>query len=473
MSFGMLRWLLVLMLAMVFLSGCDRKDSPSRDAAVHQSAPSEPPIAEPAPELLATQSAFIDVSRQVTPAVVNISASRPGRGEELSRLLEDFFGEFFRNHPRQPQRPRQEQSLGSGVIISSDGYILTNEHVVEGAEDIKVKLTDQRVFPATLIGADPRTDVAVLKIETDSSLPTATLGNSDQLQVGQWALAIGNPFGLDSTLTVGVVSAMGRANLGIEDYEDFIQTDASINPGNSGGPLLNIYGEVVGINTAIVASGQGIGFAIPINLARQISDQLIATGAVSRGWLGVSLQPLTPELADSFDLNKVTGALINQVLEGSPAEAAGLQRGDILLSFDGKPVRGVRELQLLVARTPAGQNVKLEILRGGKTLHLEVTISERVEAQTVQDADLSGQRKALGMTVEAVDGGVEVVDVDPQSSAAQGGVQPGDIILSLNRMTVKDLHTFNDAVEEARASQNIVLLVRRGETTLYLAFPGS
>ena len=458
-----------MIVAVFCLQGCSRNDTPAGPGEMRQ-AVSVPPIAHPAPELLATQTAFISVSRQVTPSVVNISASRPGRAEELSKLLEEFFGEFFRNHPRAPQ---QEKSLGSGVIISPDGYILTNYHVVEGAEDIKVSLADQRVFAATLVGTDPRTDVAVLKIKADAPLPAATLGDSDRLQVGQWALAIGNPFGLDSTLTVGVVSALGRANLGIEDYEDFIQTDASINPGNSGGPLLNISGEVIGINTAIVASGQGIGFAIPINLARQISDQLIETGTVSRGWLGVSLQPLTPELAASFGLKKVTGALINQVLDDSPAAKAGLQRGDILLTFDGKPVRGVRELQLLVARTRAGQTVPLEILREGKKRQLDVTIAERMETKIQAKVSPKNQRSALGMTVEAGEGGVQVVDVDPQSPAAEGGVQPGDVILSLNRMATKDLTSFTEAVKAAGSEQNIVLLVQRGETTLYLAFPGS
>jgi S1-C subfamily serine protease len=219
----------------------------------------------------------------------------------------------------------------------------------------------------------------VLKVKSDQPLPVAVLGNSDRIKVGHWALAIGNPFGLDSTLTVGVVSATGRANVGIEDYEDFIQTDASINPGNSGGPLLNIYGEVVGINTAIVAAGQGIGFAIPINLARQVAEQLIATGEVTRGWLGVSMQPVDPALAESFGLEKVTGALVTKVLPGTPAERAGLQRGDVLLTFAGKTIRGVRELQLMVASAPIGKPVPVDILRDGRRLTLTVEITAREE----------------------------------------------------------------------------------------------
>ncbi len=232
----------------------------------------------------------------MTPAVVNIRAERVRSVPRLGPLFEEFFGDLF----RAPPRPQREQSLGSGFIIGAEGIILTNAHVVDGAEQIKVQLADQRVFPGEVLGIDPKTDVAVLKVKSDGPLPVTVLGDSDRIKVGQWALAIGNPFGLDSTLTVGVVSATGRANVGIEDYEDFIQTDASINPGNSGGPLLNIYGEVVGINTAIVAAGQGIGFAIPINLARQVAEQLIATGEVRRGWLGVSMQPLDPALAESL-----------------------------------------------------------------------------------------------------------------------------------------------------------------------------
>jgi serine protease Do/serine protease DegQ len=463
---------LFLLLSIVSLTGCKERQKEAHLKTSVRTEKVKPPVEKPARELVTTQEAFIEVSTKVTPAVVNIRAARMSRGGELGPLFEDFFGEIFKDRPRQ----RKEQSLGSGFIVSEDGYILTNEHVVKGAEEITVRLSDQREYDGKVVGVDPRTDVAVLKIDIDpdEKLPVAVLGDSDALQVGQWALAIGNPFGLDRTLTVGVISATGRANVGIEDYEDFIQTDASINPGNSGGPLLNVYGEVVGINTAIVAAGQGIGFAIPVNLAKLIADQLIETGEVTRGWLGVSIQPLTPELAESFGLDKVAGALVNQVLPGTPAEKAGVQRGDILLALNGKEIRGVRALQLLVASTPAGRTVEFEVLRGGKRLSLPVTITAQEPEETPAAPAAAGRGVGLGLTVApAEEEGVRVEAVDPQSAAAAAGVHPGDLILSLNRLEVKDLTSFNRAAAEARKSKNVVLLLRRGETTLYLAFPAS
>ena len=451
------------------LVACGEQKNETRIATSVRDQQAKPPVEEPAQELLSTQASFIEVSQKVTPSVVNISTARTRSAQALPPFFEDFFGEFFRGHP---PIPRKEQSLGSGVIISADGFILTNEHVIRGAEEIKVKLSDQRVYDGTVIGGDPRTDVAVVKIEPEEELPAAVLGNSDELQVGQWALAIGNPFGLDRTLTVGVISATGRTNVGIEDYEDFIQTDASINPGNSGGPLLNIYGEVVGINTAIVASGQGIGFAIPINLARLIADQLIEKGEVTRGWLGVSLQPLTPELARSFGLDKVGGALVNQVFDDSPAAAAGVRRGDILLTFAGKDIRGVRELQLLVASTPAGKTERLEVLRDGKILELEVRLAVRDEEAAAPKVS-AGQSRGLGMVVAAnADGpGVKVVQVDENSPAAQAGIREGDVVLTVNHEDVNDVAAFERSAKKMTEGKNVVLLVQRGNTTLYLAFP--
>ncbi|TLM65226.1 MAG: Do family serine endopeptidase [Deltaproteobacteria bacterium] len=358
----------------LLLAGCEDRPRATIEKSV-RTAEVKPPVEQPPADLLTTQRAFTEVSAKVTPAVVNIRAERVRAVPRLGPLFEDFFGDLF-PAPRQPQ---SEQSLGTGFIISADGVILTNAHVVEGAEKIKVRLPDQRVFPGDVLGVDPKTDVAVLKISSDQPLPVAVLGDSDRIRVGQWALAIGNPFGLDSTLTVGVVSATERANVGIEDYESFIQTDASINPGNSGGPLLNVYGEVVGMNTAIVAAGQGIGFAIPINLARQVAEQLIATGRVTRGWLGVTMQPVDAALAESFGLDRASGALVTRVLADSPAEKAGLKRGDVLLTFAGKAVRGVRELQLLVASAPIGRAVPVEILRDGRRLTLQVRVTARDE----------------------------------------------------------------------------------------------
>lgn len=358
----------------LLLAGCDERPQATIEKSI-RTAEARPPVEQPPAELLTTQRAFTEVSAKVTPAVVNIRAERVRAISRLGPLFDDFFGDLF----HAPRMPQSEQSLGSGFIISAEGIILTNAHVIEGAEQIKVRLPDQRVFPGEVLGLDPKTDVAVLKIKSDQPLPVTVLGDSDRIKVGQWALAIGNPFGLDGTLTVGVVSATERANVGIEDYEDFIQTDASINPGNSGGPLLNVYGEVVGMNTAIVAAGQGIGFAIPINLARQVAEQLIANGEVIRGWLGVTMQPVDPALAESFGLDKVTGALVTKVLPDTPAERAGLQRGDVLLTFAGKTVRGVRELQLQVASAPIGKAVPVEIVRDGRRLTLSVVITARDE----------------------------------------------------------------------------------------------
>lgn len=367
------------------LAGCDNLSQVTVEQSVRVREVA-PPVAQPPAELLSTQQAFVEVSAKATPAVVNIRAERVQAIPRLGPLFDQFFGDLF----RQRHGEQRGQSLGSGFIISSGGIILTNAHVVDGAEKIKVYLADRRVFAAEVVGLDGKTDVAVLRIKSDKPLPVAVLGDSERIRVGQWALAIGNPFGLDSTLTVGVVSATGRANLGIEDYEDFIQTDASINPGNSGGPLLNIYGEVVGINTAIVAAGQGIGFAIPINLARQVADQLVARGEVTRGWLGVSIQPLDEKLAASFGLETVAGAVISRVLPGSPAESAGLQRGDVLLTFAGRPVRGVRELQLQVASAAVGRDVPVELIRDGRRLTLKVKISPRDE---VEAADSDSRRR--------------------------------------------------------------------------------
>jgi S1-C subfamily serine protease len=298
------------------------------------------------------------------------------------------------------------------------------------------------------------------------------LGDSDRLQVGQWALAIGNPFGLDRTLTVGVVSATGRTDIGIEDFEDFIQTDASINPGNSGGPLLNIYGEVVGINTAIVASGQGIGFAIPINMARTIAHQLMSTGQVARGWLGVGIQDLSAELAESFGLDRATGALVNRVLPDSPAQQAGIRRGDILLALNGRTIRNTRDLQLQVAGTPAGKTVPLEILRDGERLTVEVAIRSRDRAAVSETA---GERRCLGLTLTNTenDDGIEVKDVSPRGIGAAAGIRTGDIILSLNNSRLTDLQSFDRALKEVRNNRIVRLLIKRGETTLYLAFPAA
>lgn len=466
----LLKTLLLASVLVVTLVSCDGEPKETVVSTSVRNSAVAPPVENPATEIVATQDAFIGVYAAVMPSVVNISATRMRSPEDLGPLFEHFFGEMFK---RRPQPKQESKSLGSGFIISGDGFILTNEHVIKDAEEIQVRLADGRTLSATVVGTDPRTDVAVIKVESAKKLPVTVLGDSDALKVGQWALAIGNPFGLEGTLTVGVISATERANLGIEDYEDFIQTDASINPGNSGGPLLNIHGEVVGINTAIVATGQGIGFAIPINLARLISDQLIEKGEVTRGWLGVGIQPLTDELADSFGLDRATGALVNKVISGTPAADAGILRGDILLRINGKEIRGVRELQLLVASTKVGRNVDLTVLRDGQEVVLTVTIAERnEESAAASHGSTVAKPGVIGLKVGPAEtgDGVAILEVDPESPAAKAGVRAGDVILSINRVDITDVSGFVAEAEKVISGENIVLLLRRDETTMYLAF---
>src|SRR3990167_278144 len=332
----------------------------------------------PAPRaiLRALEDAFPGVAARVPPAVVNVSTvpRRPAGGPhgETPERFREFFGEeFYERYFK--QRPRQDaRASGSGVIVDPKGYILTNNHVIENADEIIVRLSDSRKFPARLIGHDPKTDLAVLKIEAPAPLPTAELGDSDRLRVGQWAIAIGNPFGLDRTVTVGIISATARTHVGVATYENFIQTDASINPGNSGGPLLNLDGRFIGINTAIVAAGQGIGFSIPINQAKDVMRQLIAQGRVVRGWLGIVIQDVTDELAGSFGVRERQGVLVADVLKSGPAEAAGLRPGDRAVESAGAPIKGVPDLQRGVAGIVPGQTVKLTVVRDRKPVPVSV-----------------------------------------------------------------------------------------------------
>ena len=351
-------------------------------AALTRPPASSPPLAKSAPSVAeALESAFIEVAEQVRPAVVNIGtvqlarSRRPLTPNPFSEdpAFRDFFEQFF-GPQHGPRGEFRQPSLGSGVIIDKRGYILTNFHVVKGADEITVKLSSKKEYRGRTVGTDPKTDLAVVKIEPDGELAVARLGDSDRLRVGEWAVAIGNPFGLDQTVTVGVVSATGRSDVGIATYENFIQTDASINPGNSGGPLLNLRGEVIGINTAIVAAGQGIGFAIPINMVKRVVTQLVEKGKVIRGWLGVAVQPVTPELVQSLGAKETAGAVVASVFPGSPAAAAGLQQGDLILSFGGTPVVDYHHLQRLVAEAEVGKTVTLHLLRKKEALDVEVKI---------------------------------------------------------------------------------------------------
>ncbi len=433
---------------------------------------------------------FAPLVAELTPAVVNVNtekrvAPRGGRGFDMPRhgsrdSFEDFFGRFFGQFDQGRRfQPRALKSLGSGFIISKDGYILTNNHVVEDADEIKVTLSDKKAYEARLVGRDEKTDLAVLKIDVDHDLPAVKLGDSSELEVGDWLIAIGNPFGLARTVTAGIVSARGRV-IGSGPYDDFIQTDASINPGNSGGPLFNAEGEVVGINTAIVASGQGIGFAIPINMAKDLLPQL-KTGKISRGRLGVHIQEVTSELAASFGLEEKHGAVISEVIEDSPASRADLQVGDIILAVDGLKVEEMRRLPRMVAAKKPGTKVKLKILRMGKVLEVDVVL-DNLEGESSEDySHSSGDRlDDLGLTVRQLtpelaarqrlpfDQGIIISRLDPDGRAADAGLQVGDIVLMVNNATLTTVRDFKTALQQGKTQPYIRFLVQRQQSRLFI-----
>jgi serine protease Do len=429
---------------------------------------------------------FVAMSKELKPAVVNISTAkmvkqrRPAFPGTPHSPYNDFFDEFFdRFFQNQPQMPHKQKALGSGFIISEDGYILTNDHVVNGADEVIVKLSDGRTFDAVIKGQDEKLDLALLKIDTGEDLPVAELGDSDRLQVGQWVMAIGNPFGLEQTVTAGIVSAKGRV-IGAGPYDDFIQTDASINPGNSGGPLFDADGKVVGINTAIIAGGQGIGFATPVNAAKEIINQLKETGHVTRGWLGVTVQPMTDELAESFKLKEAKGALVAEVVSDSPADKAGIKRGDIIVTYDGHPVDETKDLPRLVAATPVDKQVDLGVLRNGKSKSLKVKIA-KLEATDGLAGEPTGttEKGQLGLALtnispelaqrfglEGTDG-VMITNIDPDSSAADSNLRRGDVILEVNGQNTGNVEAFREAVGKIKKGEVLRLLVRRGDTILY------
>ena len=382
-----------------------------------------------------------------------------------------------------PRATRQEgfeqRGIGSGFVISRDGYILTNNHVVEEADQIKVKLSNGNEYKGKVVGRDPKTDLALLKIEEASDLHPLNLGNSEELKVGNWVVAVGSPFGLEQTVTAGIVSAKGRV-IGSGPYDNFIQTDASINPGNSGGPLINMKGEVVGINTAIVAQGQGIGFAIPINMAKDIAGQLQNKGHVTRGWLGVTIQEVTPDLAKSFGLKENKGALVAQVNPGSPAEKAGIEQGDIILEFDGKKISEANDLPRIVASTPVGKMVALKLSQGRQS-HGSLLESWRNGREEEITAKASSSHQSLGITVQNLtpeiaqglglkkSGGVVVAQVEPGSPADEGGLQEGDVIREVNRKPVKNTEDFMQKLEKAKDQNTVLLFIQRGDHKLFAA----
>lgn len=436
---------------------------------------------------------FVEVSKAVTPAVVNISTTRVVRNEENSGPGNPFFEDpFFRrffgdDFYRQFETPRQrkEQSLGSGVIVDG-GYIVTNNHVIAKADEIKVVLSDKREFKGTLVGTDPKTDLAVIKIAA-SSLPTIPWGDSTTLEVGEYVLAVGNPFGLNQTITMGIVSAVGRANVGIADYEDFIQTDAAINPGNSGGALVNVKGELVGINTAIFTrSGgyMGIGFAVPSQMVKAVIDSLVSKGKVVRGWLGVTIQEVSPELAKQFGLKNARGALVSDILDESPAAKAGIARGDVIIEVDHKPVENAVQLRNLVAGLAVGAKVNVKVIRDKKEKSVDVAIGEQPKdlARSGAPSPEEGPSGALaGLSVHEVtpefaqrfglpndEDGVVVTRVEPGSLADDAGVQRGDLVLEINRQVVRNTKDFNRIAGEIGKDDSILLLVNRQGQTLYI-----
>lgn len=430
---------------------------------------------------------FVELAKKLKPSVVNITTTKTvGQQQSASRQpanpfgnspFEDFFERFFQDVPRKPFKQRGQ---GSGFIISNEGYIFTNNHVVAGADEIKVKLSDGREFKGQLKGTDEKLDLALVKIDAKGQLPLAPLGDSDTIEVGEWVMAIGNPFGLAQTVTAGIVSAKGRW-IGSGPYDDFIQTDASINPGNSGGPLFNVKGEVVGINTAIVQGGQGIGFAIPVNMAKSVLAQLKETGKVTRGWLGVSVQPVTPELAQSFGLEAEKGALISDVTKDSPADKAGFLVGDILVEFDGKQISEMNELPRLAATTPVGKKARVKLLRKGKVIEKTVTMEKMPESAPAGPAKQSGASEKLGIVVTDLTRelaarigakettGVVVTGVKRGSEAEDKGIMQGDIIKEVNYTPVAGTADYEKAISAVKKGSYVRLLVRRGNGSTFVA----
>jgi Do/DeqQ family serine protease len=477
-----------LALAVALALGCQAgaKPAAAADAPNEAQAPAEnPPPAQPrsaAYDVAPTQVTVLDqlpeVAESAVKSVVNISSTRVARPNPM--MQDPFFRHFF---GQRPMPERKQQSLGSGVIVREDGVILTNNHVVQDAEEITVNLSDEREYEAEVIGTDPESDLAVIKLEeAPKDLVPLRFGDSGELRLGETVLAIGNPFGVGQTVTMGIVSATGRANVGIVDYEDFIQTDAAINPGNSGGALVNMKGELVGINTAILSRTggyQGIGFAIPSNMAKTLMLDLLDDGRVSRGFLGVMIQDLTPELARAFGMDDTEGVLVSQVMDGSPAEAGGIRTDDVIVSVDGKAVDSAARLRLLIAAKGAAQDVKIGLIRDGEKKTVTVELGEKArEGPAVGGEAPSQPQVGLRLApldnqvrqqfdIEAnVDEGAVIVDIAPGSPAARAGLRPGDVIVEVNRKRVDGPRAASRAISKSEG--NILLRVVRGTGAMYV-----
>ena len=448
-------------------------------------------VAEARPMAGAPDS-FADLADRLSPTVVNIYTTQTVKvqrsphdfpQEEMPEMFRHFFGLPSPFSNQTPQRDLKRTSLGSGVITSTDGYIITNNHVVENADAISVRLTNYEEYDAKVIGRDPKTDLALIKISPKSPLPAVIFGDSERLRVGDWVVAIGNPFGFEQTVTAGIVSGKGRS-LGSGPYENFIQTDASINPGNSGGPLFNLNGEMVGINTAIYSRSGGnigIGFAIPVTTARNVISQLKEHGAVVRGWLGVMIQQVTPELARQFHLDRPVGALVGEVSPGGPADKAGIKQGDVIIEYNGKEISQVNSLPNLVSQTPVGSRVNMTLIRGGKKKAVVVTIAKLDEEQAAAAEGGDQTSQELGMSVQDLTpdlaktmgikekSGVLVVNVEGDSPAFDKGIRRGDLILEVNRKAVRNAAEFAWAVNAAKKQGSLLLLVKRNGHTRYVA----
>jgi Do/DeqQ family serine protease len=431
-----------------------------------------------------TNQAMSEVVSAVKPSVVNISSVKTVKMAERSTPFspDPFFKKFFGDEFRNFDKPREQKrsGLGSGVIVDKNGYILTNNHVIRGADEIKVTLSDKREFKGKVIGTDQKTDLAVIKIESDQ-LPVLRLGDSDNLKIGETVLAIGNPFGLNQTVTTGIVSATGRANVGIADYEDFIQTDAAINPGNSGGALVNIRGELIGINTAIFSTSggyQGIGFAIPSNMAKDVMKSLIKNGKVVRGWLGLSIQPLTNDLVKQFNLRDDNGALVGDVVEDSPAEKAGIQRGDVIIEFNGREVKDVTHLRNMVADSDPGKEVTVKLSRDGNIKTVEVKIAEMPSEIHAQAQSFDNQFKGVSvqsltpqlkdnLTIPKRVTGVVITDID-EDSPVEGTLMKNDIIMEINRKRISSIKDYEEVVAGIHPDENTLVLIFRKGAAMYI-----
>lgn len=446
--------------------------------------------------LAGAPESFADLAERLGPSVVNIYTTQTIKAqrsphdfffndENVPEMFKHFFGVPQPFGQQMPQREREMKrtSLGSGVIATADGYIVTNNHVVENADSISVRLTNFEEYDAKIIGRDPKTDLALIKIEAKSQLPFVAMGDSEKLRVGDWVMAIGNPFGFEQTVTAGIVSGKGRS-LGSGPYENFIQTDASINPGNSGGPLFNLQGEMVGINTAIYSRSGGnigIGFAIPVNMAKSVIAQLKESGTVTRGWLGVLIQQMTPELAKQFNLDRPIGALVGEVTPGSPADKAGIKQGDVIIEYNGKEVSQMSLLPTLVSQSPVGSKAELLLMRNGKKKAVSVVIAKLDEEQVAEAETPDKTSQELGMSVQALTpeiaktlgikdkAGVLITNAEAGSPAFEAGLRRGDLILEVNQKPVKDVASYNAAMSKVKEEGSVLFLVKRKGHTRFVA----